>query len=165
LREEDRIGSLALIGEEHFDGVPFHVLDAGLSREDVEIRYQSLFVEIKRYLPLGGIFNFYWGLRGGVSRLRGRIRPGGGQPTTEFEADLVAPLALLAVPLAFENPGFLLLAFLDGTSLGLTLDLVPGRLWLDYQLGAVLIPNHRDAFVAIEDRTIVTQTLQLLLVF
>jgi len=58
-----------------------------------------------------------------------------------------------------------MLAFLDGTSAGLTVDIVPQRIWLDYQIGAVLIPNYRNAYVAIEERTNITQTLQLLIVF
>ncbi len=165
LQENTRIGSLTLVGEEHFDGIPFALLDPTLSRDDVELRYQSLFMEMKRYFPLGGAFHLYWGLRGGVSRIRGRIRDPAGGPAREFEADLVGPLALLAVPLALENPGFLLLALADGTSAGLTADLVPNRIWLDYQLSATLIPNHRDARIAIEERTLVTQTLQLLIVF
>ena len=165
LREDNRIGSLALVGEEHFDGVPVDILDPNLSKEEVELRYQALFVEIKRYFPLGGPFHVYWGLRGGFTRIRGRIRPDGGQLSKEFEVDGLAPLGLLALPLAIENPGFLLLAFLDGTSFGLTLDIVPNRSWLDIQLGTALIPDYRDAQVALDERIVVTRVLQLVVVF
>ena len=64
-----------------------------------------------------------------------------------------------------EHPGFLLLAFLDGGSVGITYDIVPDRFWLEYQLSAALIPNHRDQFVAVDDLTLTTQTVQLVLVF
>ena len=72
------------------------------------------------------------------------------------------PNDLLPVtPLHFQ----LLLALADGTSAGLTLDLVPGRVWLDYQVGATLIPGHRGASVAIDEPFVVTHTLQLAVVF
>ncbi len=165
LKEDDRIGSLALIGEEHFEGIEIDILDPALSRNEVEIHYQSVFFEVKRYFSLGSLIHYYWGLRGGYTRIRGRIRPTDGRAGKDFEVDQIAPLALLALPLALENPGFLLLAFTDGTSLGFTLDIVPNRVWLDYGVAAVVIPGYRDTFVAIDESINVTQTLQLLIVF
>ena len=164
IKDKDRIGSLSLIYEEHTDGLPHDLLDPALREADVELRYRTLFAEIKRYFPLGGAFHIYWGLRGGYSRIDGRVDSGGGNPK-EFDADQVAPLWLLALPLVMEHPGFLLLAFLDGAAIGMTFDVVPERLWLEYQVGAALIPNYRDQFVAVDDLTLVTQTLQLVLVF
>lgn len=165
MRENDHIGSLALIGEEHTNGIPYGLLGSGLEGAEVELRYQSLYMEIKRYFPISEQFYYYWGMRGGYSRVRGKILPGGGQPAREFRKEMVAPLALLALPLAIENPGFLLLAFLDGTSAGLTFDVVPNRIWLDYQLGTVLVPRYRDSDIVLDNLTIVTQTLQLAIVF
>lgn len=165
LKDKDRTGSLAIVYEEHTDGLPFDLIDNSLSEDDVKLRYRSLFAEMKRYFPLGGSFNIFWGLRGGFTRIDGTVDPGGGQPERKLESDQVAPLWMLAIPLALEHPGFLLLAFIDGAALGLSLDLVPERMWLEYQIGAALIPNHRDEFVAVDDLTLVTQTLQLVLVF
>ncbi len=165
IKDNDRMGSLALVGEEHVNGVPFELLDATLAAEDVRLRYQSVFMEMKRYFPLDDRFHYYWAIRGGYSRITGTVDPGGGQAVRTFEVDQVAPLALLALPLAIENPGFLLLAVADGTSLGLTWDIVPERLWLDFQFGAVMTPRYRDASLVLEELTIITQTLQLLLVF
>ncbi len=165
LKDNDRTGSLALIYEEHTDGLPFDVLASGLPRENVELRYRSLFAEIKRYFPVGGNFHIYWGLRGGFTRIDGTVDPANGQPAQEFEEDQVAPLWMLALPLALEHPGFLLLAFVDGGSVGITYDIVPERFWLEYQITAALIPNHRDQFIAVDDLTLTTQTIQLVLVF
>lgn len=165
LTDGGRAGTLAILFEEHNDGVPLELLDSSLSASSVELRYQSVFAELKRHFPMGANFHFYWGLRGGFTRITGKIRPGGGQPERKFESDQIAPLALLALPLAFENPGFLLLAFVDGTSFGLMFDIVPNKFWLDFQVSATLIPNYRDDFVVIDEPAIVTQTLQLALVF
>ena len=164
LSQDDKAGSIAFLFEEHFNGIPFSILDPSVTKDGVELRYQSLFVEIKRYFPLGGNFHFYWGLRGGFTRITGKIRRNG-QETAKFETTQIAPLALLALPLAFEHPGFLLLAFVEGTSIGLTFDIIPNRLWLDFQTTASLIPDHRDELIAIDQPAIVTQILQLALVF
>jgi len=163
IKEQERIGSLALIGERHENGIPFQMLDS-TPAEAVTLKYQSLFFEMKRYLPIGGIFHYYWGLRGGYTRITGTVDRGGGDIST-FEKDQIAPLALLALPLALENPGFLLLAFMDGTSFGLTLDIVPNRLWLDFNVAAVVLPHYRDTTLTLEDRFLVSQSVQLLLVF
>ncbi len=165
LKENKRMGSLALLGEEHTGGLPFEILATGISRDNVSLKYQSIFLEVKRYFPLWTNFYFYWGIRGGFTRLSGRIDPGGGLAITEFEEDQIAPLALLALPLALENPGFMLLAFIDGTSAGLTFDIIPGRVWLDYQISTVLIPPFRDASIALDESMMVTQMLQLAFVF
>ena len=165
LQENDRSGSLALVGEKNDNGVPFEVVDKRLAADAVKLEYRTLYVELKRYFALGARFHLYWGLRGGVTRITGTIDHGPQQPVETFEEEQAAPLVLLALPLALENPGFLLLALADGTSAGLTLDLVPGRVWLDYQVGATLIPRHRGPAIAIDEPFVVTQTLQLVVVF
>ena len=165
LQENDRIGSLALVGEKNENGVPFEIVDKGLAADAVKLKYRTIYIEIKRYFALGGNFHLYWGLRGGVTRITGTVDHGPQQPVETFEEEQAAPLLLLALPLALENPGFLLLALMDGTSAGLTFDLVPGRVWLDYQFGATLIPRHRGASVAIDEPFLVTHTLQLAVVF
>ena len=165
LRENDRIGSLALVGEKNDNGVPFEVVDKGLAADAVKLEYRTLYVELKRYFALGTNFHLYWGIRGGATRISGTIDHGPQQPVETFEEEQVAPLILLALPLALENPGFLLLALADGTSAGLTFDLVPGRVWLDYQIGPTLIPGHRGPSVAIDEPFLVTHTLQLVVVF
>ena len=48
MQDDQRSGSLALIYEEHVDGLEFDLLDPILSEEDVELRYQSIFAELKR---------------------------------------------------------------------------------------------------------------------
>lgn len=164
IRDKDRVGSLALVYEEHENGLQVDLLDPAVAEEDVELRYRALFAELKRYFPVGGSFYMFWGLRGGYSRIDGRVTPGGGSPR-EFESDQVAPLWMLALPLMLEHPGFLLLAFVDGAAVGLTLDIIPERFWLEYQIGAALIPNHRDQFIAVDGLTAITQTLQLVLAF
>jgi hypothetical protein len=164
IKDKDRIGSLALIYEEHENGVPFELLDQNLTEESVQLRYRSVYAELKRYFPFAGNVLLFWGLRGGFSRIDGTVSPPDQEPR-EFESDQVAPLWLLALPLALEHPGFLLLAFLDGAAVGMTLDLLPERLWLEYQIGATLIPNHRDEFFVVDELTIISQTLQLVLVF
>lgn len=165
IKDKDRIGSLALVYEEHKNGLPIDLLAEGLTAENVQLRYRALYAELKRYFPLGGNFHVFWGLRGGYSRIDGRVDPGGQEAPREFESDQVAPLWLLALPLALEHPGFLLLAFVDGAAVGMTLDLLPERLWVEYQIGAALIPNHRDEFFAVDDLTLITQSIQLVLVF
>lgn len=164
LRDDDRIGSLSLLYEEHTDGLEFSLLDESLSRDDVRLRYQSIYAEVKRYFPLPGPFLSYWGLRGGYSRVQGRIDRGPGR-SEEFEAASVAPLYLLALPFALEHPGFLLLAFTDGASVGATVDLVPDHVWLDVEVGAVVLPRHRDDSVVLEKLIGVTRTVQLVAVF
>lgn len=164
IKDKDRIGSLALIYEEHENGVPFDLLDQSLTKESVQLRYRSVYAELKRYFPFAGNVLLFWGLRGGFSRIDGTVSPPDQEPR-EFESDQVAPLWLLALPLALEHPGFLLLAFLDGAAVGMTLDLLPERMWLEYQIGATLIPNHRDEFFVVDELTIITQTVQLVLVF
>ena len=163
LQDNDQIGSLALVGEKHDNGVPFEVVDKGLAADAVKLEYRTLYVELKRYFALGANFHLYWGIRGGVTRITGTIDRG--QSVETFEEEQFAPLILLALPLALENPGFFLLALVDGTSAGLTFDLVPGRVWLDYQVGATLIPRHRGPAIAIDEPFVVTQTLQLVVVF
>lgn len=167
IKDKDRMGSLALVYEEHTNGLPHDLLEvsgANLQEENLELRYRSLFAEIKRYFPMGGAFHLFWGLRGGYSRIDVRAEPDGQTPT-ENKAEQLAPLWMLALPLALEHPGFLLLAFLDGASFGMALDVVPERLWVEYQIGAALIPSYRDQYVAVDDLTLVTQTLSLVLVF
>lgn len=165
IKDKDRIGSMALIYEEHENGLPFDLLDESLTKESVQLRYRSVYAELKRYFPFAGNVLLFWGLRGGYSRIDGTVSPGGQETPREFESDQVAPLWLLALPLALEHPGFLLLAFLDGASVGMTLDLLPERLWVEYQIGATLIPNHRDQFFVVDELTLITQTIQLVLVF
>ncbi len=162
MKEGKHVGSAALVGEEH-SGVPNELLDAGLAPEDLSLRYQALFVEIKRYFPIGGGFHYYWGVRGGFSRVSGTVTDPAG--TESFESDLVAPLGLLALPLALENPGFLVLAFLDGASFGLTLEIVPKRIWLDFQVGSALLPAYRDARVVVEQPLVLSSVLQVAVVF
>ena len=165
LSDNNRMGSLALIYEEHQNGLAFSRLDDSVAKEDVDLRYQSIFGELKRYFPVGGNFFYYWGLRGGYTRVQGRIDRGPGQKDEKFEEDSFAPLALLALPFVLENPGFLLLAFVDGASLGIVVDLVPEHIWLDLQFGSVVLPRHRDRFVVLEELFSVTRTLQLVIAF
>ena len=164
IKDKDRIGSMALVYEEHKNGLPFELLDGSLTRDNVQLRYRAVYAELKRYFPFGGNIHLFWGLRGGYSRIDGTVSPGGQEPR-EFESDQVAPLWLLALPLALEHPGFLLLAFLDGAAVGMSVDLLPERLWVEYQIGAALIPNHRDEFFVVDELTLITQTIQLVLVF
>ena len=164
LVDDDRIGSLALLAEQHDDGLRIGLLDPGLEIADVSLRYQSVYMEMKRYIPIAGQFNYYWGLRGGYSRVQGEITGPGGE-IQSFQAQSLAPLAMLALPLALEHPGFLLLAFTDGTSAGLTFDIVPERIWLDYQISAVILPRFRNTSLVLEDLMVVTQVLQLAIVF
>ncbi|MBI4084144.1 MAG: hypothetical protein HY423_16185 [Candidatus Lambdaproteobacteria bacterium] len=163
LREHDRIGSLALVAEEWRDAVAGAALSGGTRVGAV--RVESVYAEIKRYLPVAGGFHYYWGLRGGVTRLRAEIASGAGAPARTIERDSVAPLALLALPLALEQPGFLLLALVDGASAGVTFDLVADRIWLDFQVGAQVLPRYRDRDVAFEELFLLTRAVQLVVTF
>ena len=163
LTDNDRVGSLALLAEQHEDGLRFTSLTENLTEDQVSIRYQSVYLEMKRYLPFYEGITYYWGIRGGYSRIRGEETSSGER--RKFEEDLFAPLAILALPLMIENPGFLLLAFTDGTSVGMTVDIVPERIWLDYQISAVMVPRYRNAVIALDDLTMITQVLQLMIVF
>jgi hypothetical protein len=165
LRDGDRIGSLALLYEEHRNGLDFDLLDRSADAKDVTLRFQTLYVEIKRYFPLGGPVLIYWGLRGGYTRVEGRIDRGPGEKDESFRADSVAPLWFLALPFALEHPGFLLLAAVDGSSAGLTVDLVPDRLWLDLSLGTVVLPEHHGPTLALAERFVATGMVQLVVVF
>ncbi len=164
LRENERIGSLALVAEEIVDGVPFGVLSDTVVEDDVKLRIQSVFAEMKRYFEVSTGFLYYWGLRGGYTRLEGEVKTSNGE-TKKFRKDSVAPLALLALPLALENPAFLLLAFADGASMGMVLDITPQRVWLDLQIGASILPRYRDSLVTVEEPFLLTRTLQLVIVF
>ena len=163
LSDGGRIGSLALMAEQHDNGIRYTALDESLTEDKVTLRYQAAYLEMKRYLPFAGVINYYWGVRGGYTRITGVDTSSG--ENREFKVDQLAPLALLAIPLMIENPGFLLLAFMDGTSTGMTVDIIPERIWLDYQIGAVLLPRYRDSVLVIEDLTLITQTLKLVMVF
>jgi len=163
LSDGGRIGSLALVAEEHVNGVPFDLLDAGVASDDVTLRYQSVALSLKNYRAILPRTLLYWGVRGGYSRVVGRVERNG--TTEEFVAESVAPLGLLALPLALEHPGFLMLAFLDGTAAGITFDLVPDHMWLDFQVDATLLPQYRDANIVLDERFSITRTLQLVLTF
>ena len=165
LKDELRVGSLALLYEEYEDGLDFVLLDDDLSKEDVELRYQSIFVELKRYFPFGGPVWYYWGMRAGYTRVQGKIRPSDRESRREFTAVSAAPLALLTLPFLLEHPGFILIAAVDGTSLGAIVDIAPDRMWLDFQISATVLPRYRDRSVILEDLLIVTQTVQLVIAF
>ena len=163
LTDGGRTGSLALMAEQHRDTIQYVPLVPGLGQEQVSLLYQTVYLEMKRYLSFGSGIQYYWGVRGGYTRITGE-ETSSGSPR-EFTTDQVAPLALLALPLMIEHPGFLLLAFMDGASAGMTVDIIPERIWLDYQIGTVLLPRYRDDVLALEDQTLLTQTLQLMIVF
>ena len=165
LKDELRVGSLALLYEEYEDGLDFVLQDHDLSKDDVELRYQSIFVELKRYFPFGGPAWYYWGIRAGYTRVQGKIRPADRESRRKFTAVSAAPLALLALPFILEHPGFILIAAVDGTSLGAIVDIAPERVWLDFQISATVLPRHRDRSLILEDLLIVTQTLQLVIAF
>jgi len=164
LKDNERIGSLALMAAEYEGGIPFRALSAAVAEDDVHLRVQSVHAELRRYFPLGGNILYYWALRGGYTRLEGEVTTADGR-THRVERDQVAPLALLAVPLALENPAFLMLAFLDGTSLGLTVDVIAERLWFDLGVGAQVLPRFRDNRIVVEEPFLLTRTLQMVLVF
>jgi hypothetical protein len=165
LRDNDRLGSLGLLYEEHRNGIDVELFDDDLDEDDVELRFQTLYAELKRYFPVGGPFHVYWGLRGGYTRVEGRIDRGPGEKDQEFTADSVAPLWFLALPFVLEHPGFLLLAGLDGSSAGITYDIIADHVWLDLNIGTVILPLYRSRTLAIEDRFTTTIMLQLVAAF
>lgn len=165
LQDQLHMGSLALVYEDHEGGLDFTILDDRILDEDVTLNYKSLHVELKRYFPIAGRFLYYWGLRGGISKIEGRIKEPDSEEFRRFETNLFAPLAILAVPLALENPGFLLIGLVDGSSAGLVFDIVPRKIWLDLQLGATLLPQYRDKSIAVDRRFFLATTLQLVWIF
>lgn len=165
LKDGDRLGSLALLYEEHRDGIDFELFDENVDEDDVELRFQTVYLELKRYFPVAGPFHVYWGLRGGYTRVEGKIDRGPGEEDDEFTADSVAPLWFLALPFLLEHPGFLLLAAVDGSSAGITFDIIPDHVWLDLNIGTVILPLHRDRTIALEDRFTSSIMLQLVAAF
>lgn len=159
LEDGGRSGALTLMGETYRNGVPVEVLDPSLSRKDVTIEYQALYLELKRYFPLWGPAHVFWGLRGGATRITSTVARGPGAKDHTFQDDQIAPLWFLALPLALEHPGFLLLGFLEGGSAGLSWDLLPQHVWMEAQISAALVPRHRDKFVAIDVPFVVTRTI------
>ncbi len=161
LRDGGRLGSLALVAEEQHNGFAVTRLNPSLRAEDVDLTYQALYVELRRFFPLAGHVLYFWSLRGGITRLSGSVNSGG--VSRNFQQDQVAPLLPLAVPLALENPGFLLLGLLEGASLGLSLDLVQDRIWLELQESTALVPRLRTADIAVDtpfvNSTAVTLTI------
>jgi hypothetical protein len=164
-RMEDggRIGSLGLIYQEFENGLAFDKLQDGVRDEDVELRYRSLYAELKRYFPLGGALHIYWGLRGGFTRVDGRVRREG--KDEKIEEDSIAPLWFLAVPFVLEHPGFLMLALVDGASLGLTFDLFQDQIWADLSLSTSVLPDVHTSAIALDPRFALTGVLQLVVVF
>ena len=165
LQDGDRLGSLALLYEEHYNGIGYRLYDDSVDKKDVSLHFQSLYLELKRYFPFGGLFHLYWGLRGGYTRVEGTIERGKGEKDETFREDSVGPLWFLALPFVLEHPGFLLLGGVDGTSAGITLDLMPDHVWLDLGLGTVILPEHRDRMLAFKSRFVATGMLQLVVVF
>jgi hypothetical protein len=165
LQDGGRSGALTLMAEEYTDGVRFARLDPTVRKEDVHLDYQALYLELKRYFPLFGPVTYFWGLRGGATRITGRTDRPSGEKNQKFQQDQVAPLWFLALPLALENPGFLLLGLVEGGSAGAAVDLVPNRIWLELQVSAAVVPRHRDAFIAIETPFVITRTLSLSMAF
>ena len=165
LQDGDRMGSMALLYEEHRDGLDYDLLDESVRKKDVSLHFQTLYLELKRYFPTGGPLLLYWGLRGGYTRVEGRVNRGPGEKDDTFQADSVAPLWWLALPFVLEHPGFILLAGVDGSSVGITFDIVPEHVWLDLSLGTVVLPEHRDHVIALQDRFTATGMLQLVVVF
>lgn len=161
LEDGSRSGTLTLMGETYRNGVPVEVLGPSLNEKDVSIEYQALYLELKRYFPLWGPAHAFWGLRGGATRVTGKVDRGPGTKERTFQQDQVAPLWFLALPLALEHPGFLLLGFVEGSSAGLSWDLIPRHVWLEAQISAVLVPRYRDKLVAIDTPFVVTRTLTL----
>ena len=164
IRDQDRTGSLALVGERINGGVKFKTLSPDVSRESVEVQLRSVHLELKRYFDYFWRFSYYWGLRGGYSELSGTVRPEGMEPS-EFRTYSFAPLALLALPFMLEDPGFIMLALVDGASAGLIFDLAPQHVWLDFQLGAIVLPSHQDRYVAISQNLLLTRAASLVVAF
>ncbi|HEX7929170.1 MAG TPA: hypothetical protein VF678_16360, partial [bacterium] len=159
IQDGNRAGSLSLVAERYEDGVPFELVDTGLRKKDVRLEYEALYVELKRYIPVWGPFNTFWGLRGGATRITGTVKQPG--KDREFHEDQAAPLWFLALPLAMENPGFLLLALVEGGSAGVSFDLVPNKVWIEAQVTAAMVPGHRDRFLAIDTPFVMTRTLSI----
>lgn len=159
LEDGGRSGALTLMGETYRDGVPLELLDPALRAKNVSTEYQALYLELKRYFPLWGPAHAFWGLRGGATRITGVVDRGAGTKKRTFQEDQVAPLWFLALPLALEHPGFLLLGLVEGASAGVSWDLYPNRLWVEAQISAAMIPRHRDKFAAIDTPFVVTRTL------
>ena len=165
LSDNDRQGSLALVWETHDGGVDFARLDQRVAEQDVSLRYESLQVELKRYFPIGGRGRYYWGFRGGYSRIIGHVRDPDTGRERVVEAAQIAPLAVLAVPLALENMGFLLVGLIEGGSVGVVIDIVERKLWLDFQLGGALLPRFRNELLVLDRPYALAGTLQLAWVF
>ena len=163
MRDGERIGSLGLMYQEFDDGLSFDKLHGGIRDEDVQLRYRSLYLELKRYFPVGGPLMLYWGLRGGYTRVDGRVKQPGRDDT--FEENSAAPLWFLAVPFVLEHPGFLLLALVDGSSLGLTFDLFKDQIWVDISLGSTVLPPLRSRDIVLDERFVLTGVAQLVVVF
>jgi hypothetical protein len=161
LEDGGRSGALTLLAESYQDGVPFELVDTSLRKQDVHLEYQALYVELKRYFPLWSNLHTFWGLRGGATRITGTVERGAGKKDEAFQDNQVAPLWFLAVPLALENPGFLLLGLVEGGSVGLAWDLIPRHLWLEAQVSAAMVPGHRDKFIAVDIPFVVTRTVSI----
>jgi len=165
LQDNDRLGSMGLMYEEHHNGIDYELFDDDVDKNDVDLHFQTLYVELKRYFPVGGPIFVYWGLRGGYTRVEGKVERGPGEKDDEFTADSVAPLWFLALPFILEHPGFLLLAAVDGSSAGITFDIVQDHVWLDLNIGTVVLPLYRDSTIALEDRFTTSIMLQLVAAF
>jgi hypothetical protein len=163
MQDGERIGSLGLMYQEFDNGLSFDKLHSGISDEDVKLRYRSLYGELKRYFPVNGSMMLYWSLRGGYTRVDGRVKQPGRDDT--FEENSAAPLWFLAVPFMLEHPGFILLALVDGSSLGLTLDLFKDQVWVDMNLGSAVLPQLHTRDIVLNDRFVITGVLQLVVVF
>ncbi|HUJ75266.1 MAG TPA: hypothetical protein VL359_10425 [bacterium] len=163
LRDKDRLGSLALLYETFHNGTPFHLLQPGAGNGNPDITSESLYLELKRFISLGGPFYTFWGLRGGYTQVHGKVQLATGQHS--FHAEQVAPLWYLGLPLALEHPGFLLVSLVDGASAGLAVDIQQDRIWLEYQLGTELVPPYRDDALVIDTSYIVTQAVTLNITF
>ena len=163
MQDGERIGSLGLMYQEFENGLSFDKLHSGIHDEDVQLRYRSLYVELKRYFPIGGPLFLYWGLRGGYTRVDGHVKQPG--PDDTFEENSAAPLWFLAVPFVLEHPGFLLLALVDGSSLGLTFDLFKDQIWVDISLGSTVLPPLHSRDIVLDERFVLTGVAQLVVVF
>jgi hypothetical protein len=161
MRDGDRMGALTLQGEEIRNGVPLVVYAPDLRREEVSLVYQSVYLELKRYFPLGGPWTYYWGLRGGYSRLTGTVSAAPGRAEKTFQQEQAAPFWFLSLPLVLENPGFLLLGLLEGGSAGIAMDLVRDRIWLEAQVSGTVIPQYRDARLAVAVPYLLTGSVSL----
>jgi hypothetical protein len=163
MQDGERIGSLGLLYQEIDGGLSFGKLHGGIRDEDVQLRYRSVYAELKRYFPIGGPLMLYWGLRGGYTRVDGRVRQPGRDD--RFEENSAAPLWFLAVPFVLEHPGFLLVALVDGSSLGLTFDLFKDQIWVDLSLGSAVLPHVRSRDIDLDQPFVLTGVAQLVVVF